>query len=216
MNKITFDDGDSLAPSKIIGVGLNYAAHIEEMKNIRPSEPVLFLKPSTSLCDFYKPILIPKNMGSVHHELELAVCIGKECSDVGKKEAKDYIAGFGMALDLTLRDIQTTAKEKGKPWAVAKGFDNSCPVTSFYKRNIDEVNDNLILLDLNGTIKQSAKTGLMLFKIDELISYISGIFKLLPGDIILTGTPSGVGPIASGDKIKASIEKLVMAETTII
>ncbi len=215
MYKITFKDGAIFDTTKIIGVGLNYNDHISEMKNIKPKEPVLFLKPTTSLCDFNKPIQIPKNMGSVHHELELAVCIAKECSDVNKEDAKNYIAGFGMALDLTLRDVQSAAKEKGRPWAVAKGFNNSCPVTSFFKKRLSDVDDNLLSLNLNGITKQSAKTSLMLFKVDELISYISGIFTLLPGDIILTGTPSGVGPLTSGDKIIASIQGLVSAETTV-
>lgn len=216
MYNITFNDGTELQPSKIIGVGLNYVAHIHEMKNKNPSEPVLFIKPSTSLCDFNKPIVIPKNKGSVHYELELAVCIRKKCRAVEKNEAVDYIAGFGMAMDLTLRDVQSTAKEKGLPWAVAKGFDKSCPVSTFFKMDLNQVSDNRLSLALNGEIKQSAKTSLMLFKVDELISYISKIFTLLPGDVILTGTPSGVGPLRSGDKIKASIENLISAETSIL
>jgi len=216
MFKLTFNDGSSFQPTKIIGVGLNYAAHIDEMKNIKPSEPVLFLKPNTSLCDMNAPLEIPKNRGSVHYELELAVCIGKECTSVTKEQAGDFIAGFGMALDLTLRDIQSAAKSKGQPWAVAKGFNKSCPVTQFFKKNITDVNDNLLSMSLNGEIRQSARTSLMLFKVDELISYISSIFTLSPGDLILTGTPAGVGPLKSGDKIKASIESLVSAETSVI
>jgi 2-keto-4-pentenoate hydratase/2-oxohepta-3-ene-1,7-dioic acid hydratase in catechol pathway len=216
MYKLTFDDGSRLTPTKIIGVGLNYAAHIEEMNNTRPSEPVLFIKPSTSLCDFNSPLVIPVDKGSVHHELELAVCIARECSAVDKDEAAGYIAGFGMALDLTLRDIQSIAKQKGRPWSVAKGFDKSCPVTTFFKKNISDVNNTLLMLKINGETRQFAKTNLMLFKIEELISYISGVFTLLPGDIILTGTPSGVGPLKSGDKIEAFIEDLVTARTEVI
>ena len=216
MYKITFTDGSSFQPSKIIGVGLNYTDHINEMKNITPSEPVLFFKPSTSLCNFNELIEIPKNKGAVHYELELAVCIEKECASVSKEQATNYIAGFGMALDLTLRDVQSVAKGKGLPWAVAKGFNNSCPITQFCRKNLKDVNDNLLSLILNDETKQSAKTSLMLFKVDELISYISNIFTLLPGDIILTGTPSGVGPLKSGDRIKASIDALISAETTVI
>ena len=216
MFNIQFNDGSQLTPSKVIGVGLNYVAHIEEMKNTKPSEPVLFIKPTTALCDFTQPLIIPKNMGSVHHELELAVTIKKECSRVNRQEAPDFIAGFGMALDLTLRDIQSDAKAKGRPWAVAKGFDKSCPVTTFFKKKLSDVSDNRLTLKLNGSLKQSAQTSLMLFKIDELISYISKIFTLLPGDIILTGTPSGVGPLAGGDKIEAAIQGLVSAETHVL
>jgi len=216
MYSIKFDDGSQRTPSKVIGVGLNYVAHVEEMKNTKPSEPVLFIKPTTALCDFSQPLVIPRNMGSVHHELELAVCIAMECSTVSRQQAPDYIAGFGMALDLTLRDIQAVAKSKGRPWSVAKGFDKSCPVSTFYKKDLSAVEDNLLTLTLNGLPKQSSRTGLMLFKIDELISYISAIFTLLPGDIILTGTPSGVGPLVSGDKIEASIEGLVSAKTHVL
>ena len=144
MYKITFEDGTIFSTTKIIGVGLNYTDHINEMKNIIPTEPVLFIKPSTSLCDFNKPIQIPKNMGAVHHELELAVCIAKECSHINKEDSKNYIAWFGIALDLTLRDVQSVAKEKGRPWAVAKGFNNSCPVTTFFKKRLNDVDDNLL------------------------------------------------------------------------
>jgi len=216
MYKINFDDGSQLSPTKIIGVGLNYAAHIEEMNNTKPSEPVLFIKPVTSLCDINKALSIPKDMGSVHHELELAVAIARKCSRVKKEEAFDYIAGFGIALDLTLRDLQTIAKGKGRPWSVAKGFDNSCPVSSFYKKDLNEISDNQLSLKLNGSVKQSSRTSLMLFKVDELIHYISKIFTLLPGDIIITGTPSGVGPLSSGDTIEAEIENLASAKTHVI
>jgi 2-keto-4-pentenoate hydratase/2-oxohepta-3-ene-1,7-dioic acid hydratase in catechol pathway len=216
MNNIFFDTDMVLHPTKIIGVGLNYADHIDEMKSKKPSEPVLFIKPTTSLCRFNDPISLPKNRGSVHYELELAVCIKKEAINIVKDKAAEYIAGFGMALDLTLRDVQSAAKSKGRPWAVAKGFDNSCPITTFFNKSIEEVQNNQLQLSINGEIRQDESTALMLFKIDELISYISSIFTLLPGDIILTGTPAGVGALSSGDKIKASIERLVSMETNIL
>jgi 2-keto-4-pentenoate hydratase/2-oxohepta-3-ene-1,7-dioic acid hydratase in catechol pathway len=216
MFDINFNDDSKLSPTKIIGVGLNYAAHIEEMNNTKPSEPVLFIKPTTALCDIYKPLSIPQDMGSVHHELELAVSIARKCSNVKKEEALDYIAGFGLALDLTLRDLQSTAKSKGRPWSVAKGFDNSCPVSTFYKKKLNELANTQLTLKLNGSVKQSSSTSLMLFKIDELIHYISKIFTLLPGDIIITGTPSGVGPLHSGDTIEAEIENLASVKTHVI
>lgn len=213
MNNITFSDGTLLNPTKIIGVGLNYGDHIAEMHSIKPIEPVLFLKPTTSLCNFSDPISLPKKMGSVHFELELAVCIGSDCRKVTEDQASSFIAGFAMALDLTLRDIQSRAKNNGHPWAVAKGFDNSCPVTRFFKKPLSEVEDTEIHLVINGQTRQKAKTNLMINKIPALISYISGIFTLLPGDIILTGTPAGVGPLTSGDKIEASIQNLVSEQT---
>lgn len=216
MFEINFNDGSQLFPTKIIGVGLNYAAHIEEMNNTKPSEPVLFIKPVTSLCDINKPLSIPDGLGAVHHELELAVAISRQCSKVKREDALDYIAGFGIALDLTLRDLQSVAKSKGRPWSIAKGFDNSCPVSSFYKKAMTVISDSQLTLKLNGSVKQSARTSLMLFKIDELIHYISNIFTLLPGDIIITGTPSGVGPLSSGDIIEAEIENLASVKTHVI
>lgn len=216
MNNIFFDTDKVFHPTKVIGVGLNYVDHINEMKSKKPSEPVLFIKPTTSLCRFSDPISLPKNRGSVHYELELAICIKKEAHKIKQENASEYIAGFGMALDLTLRDVQSAAKSKGQPWAVAKGFDNSCPITIFSDKSIEDVQDVQLQLIINDEVRQDATTGLMLFKIDELISYISGIFTLLPGDIIITGTPAGVGPLNSGDKIKASITGLVSAETYVI
>jgi len=215
MTDIHFDDGSSLTPSKIIGVGRNYSEHIKEMKSEKPDDPVLFIKPATSLCSFYKPIVIPENMGEVHHEIELAVAIGKKCKNISGEKAAEYIAGFGIALDLTLRDVQSVAKKKGLPWAVAKGFDNSCPVSTFYKKTITDVKNLDILLFVNGQLRQSGNLNQMIFSIEELVSYISGIFTLLPGDIILTGTPSGVGPIIKGDTLKGEISGLVYVETSV-
>lgn len=216
MNNIFFDNDRILHPSKVIGVGLNYVDHINEMKSKKPSEPVLFLKPTTSLCHFKNPISLPQNRGSVHYELELAICIKKDAQNIKRENAADYIAGFGMAMDLTLRDVQKGAKEKGQPWAVAKGFDNSCPISTFFDRSIESVQDTKLQLIINDEIRQDETTGLMLFKIDELISYISSVFTLLQGDIIITGTPAGVGALKPGDKIKASIAGLVSEETHVI
>ncbi len=216
MNNIFFDTDMVLHPTKIVGVGLNYVDHINEMKSKKPSEPVLFLKPTTSLCKFKDPISLPKNRGSVHYELELAICIKKDAQQVKKEDVAEYIAGFGMALDLTLRDEQAAAKASGRPWAAAKGFDKSCPITTFFKKSIEEVQDNQLQLIINDEIRQQQSTALMLFKIDELVSYISGVFTLLSGDIILTGTPAGVGPLNSGDEIKASIAGLVSEETHVL
>jgi 2-keto-4-pentenoate hydratase/2-oxohepta-3-ene-1,7-dioic acid hydratase in catechol pathway len=213
---IIFDDGSRYQPTKIIGVGLNYADHIDEMNSIKPSEPVLFIKPSTALCNFTDPIILPDNMGPVHYELELAVCIERTCKNVTRDQAAENIAGFGMALDLTLREIQAKAKASGRPWAVAKGFDNSCPVSIFFKKSLSQMDQTEILFTLNNQEKQKTTTSLMLFKIDELIAYISGIFTLLPGDIILTGTPAGVGPLQSGDKIEGHIKGLISAKTTVL
>jgi 2-keto-4-pentenoate hydratase/2-oxohepta-3-ene-1,7-dioic acid hydratase in catechol pathway len=163
------------------------------------------------------PLPIPQNQGAVHYELELAVCLGKEAMQVSKKEALNYVAGYGMALDLTLRDKQQAAKNAGLPWAIAKGFDHSCPVSVFKPvQEIGSVNDKQILFKLNGEIKQQASTNSMLFEIDELISYISNFYTLNPGDIILTGTPAGVGPLSSGDQFEAMISGIAHIKSAII
>lgn len=212
---ILFEDSSIKEPTKIVAVGRNYHEHIKEMHSEKTESPVLFVKPTTALCDINQPLKIPENMGMVHHEIELAICISDLCRNVSPEQVPDFIAGYGLALDLTLRDIQAEAKKKGLPWAVAKGFDGSCPVTAFKKRNLKQVQNLDLSLKLNGVQKQSGNTARMIFSIPELISYISGIFTLLPGDIILTGTPSGVGPLNSGDRIEAEIEDLISAQTTV-
>lgn len=215
MNKITFDDGREFFPSKIVAVGRNYSDHIKEMHSEKTKDPVLFLKPNSALCNLEEPLSIPDNMGEVHHEIELAVCIGKDCKNMPPNQAAAYIAGYGIALDLTLRDVQAHAKKKGLPWAVAKGFDNSCPVSKFYVKEISGAQNLSLSLIKNGQQKQSGNTNQMIFKIDELISYISGIFSLESGDIILTGTPAGVGPLNHGDIILTEIEGITSIETRV-
>lgn len=217
MNTIKFANGTELSPSKIIGIGLNYVKHINEMKSIQQREPVIFLKPNSSLHDITQPIPIPKNDGAVHHEIELAVCIGKRGSNIAVESAEDYIEGFGLALDLTLRDIQGKAKSAGLPWAIAKGFDSSCPVSQFVKKElIANYNDLNLKLIINGHERQNSSTANMIFKIPFLIHYISRYFTLSEGDLIITGTPEGVGPLAEGDQINAGISGIAEISTHII
>ena len=217
MNKIKFVNGTEMTPSKIIGIGLNYVKHIDEMKSIPQKDPVIFLKPNSSLHDISQPIPIPKKYGSVHHEIELAVCIGKEGNNIPVESAEDYIAGFGLALDLTLRDIQGKAKSAGLPWAIAKGFDHSCPVSSFVQKDSIEIYNNLNLkLIVNSKERQNSSTANMIFKVPFLIHYISQFFTLTEGDLIITGTPEGVGPLNEGDQIEASISNIAEVKTKII
>ncbi|NOX89454.1 MAG: fumarylacetoacetate hydrolase family protein [Calditrichaeota bacterium] len=214
MKQVRMIDGRTFTPSKIIGIGLNYSEHITEMQSKRTSEPVIFLKPNSAVCSLYEPVPIPTNRGAVHHEIELAVLIGKSGFNVSEQEAPEYIAGFGMALDLTLRDIQKKAKERGHPWAIAKGFKNACPVSDFFpKKQFNNPQKLELKLTVNGTIRQHGNTEQMLFKIPELIAYVSKFFPLEPGDIILTGTPSGVGPLTPGDIIEAEIEGIANIQT---
>ncbi len=217
MKHIVFTNGLELIPSKIICVGRNYAKHIEEMNSTPTKEPVLFLKPNSALHPFSEPLRVPDSFGSVHHEIELAVCISKTCASVSPEEAAAAIAGYAVALDLTLRDMQSDAKKAGLPWAVAKGFDNACPISPFVGTDIvNDVTDLELLLKVNGIIRQQGSTRQMLFKIPQLIAYASKFFTFERGDLFLTGTPAGVGPLRAGDEIEASIKSIGTFRTTCI
>jgi len=217
MNSIRLINDNHYTPSKIIGIGLNYSEHIAEMKSKRAKEPVIFVKPNSALCRIDEPIAIPTQYGAVHHEIELAVLIGKNGFEIEQSEALSYVAGYGIALDLTLRDVQKKAKERGHPWAIAKGFKNACPVSDFFPAEQIEDPQNLELkLIVNGVLRQQGNTNQMLFKIPELIAYVSKFFPLEAGDILLTGTPSGVGPLQPGDIVEAEIESIANMQTKIV
>lgn len=188
-------------------IGRNYVEHAKELKNEVPSQPLVFLKPTSSIIFDGDTIQLPAQSNDVHHEVELAVAINKRGKNIPKDNALDYIGGYGIAIDITARDIQQKAKDNGHPWTVAKGFDTFAPLSSFVKK--DQVDDpqNLDLSILvNGDIRQSGNTKLMIFPVAELIHYLSTIFTLQPGDLIFTGTPKGVSPISRGDSIKASLQ----------
>ncbi len=189
-----------------------------------PAEPVFFLKPPTALaCPHEGELLIPEALGELHHEIELAILLGRGGKDVTAREAAKLIEGFGVAMDLTLRALQTKAKKARAPWAVAKGFDGSGPVGAFVKTPADAeaamaesvAGDRALRLEINGEIRQEGRTAEMLFRPEELIAHASRYFTLEPGDLFFTGTPSGVGPLFSGDKIVASIEGLPELRFTI-
>ena len=194
---------------KIIGVGRNYTEHVKEMGAEKNQPPVLFLKPPTAILHIGNPIRLPVYSKDVHYEVELALLIGKGGKEIVQKDWKKYLAGAGLALDLTLRDIQNLAKEKGNPWSVSKGFDGSCPISEFTPlQNITNLNQLQIELAVNNVTRQKANTSEMIYQVDELIAYISKYFTLEPGDIILTGTPAGVGKISTGDILRARISEL--------
>ena len=191
---------------KIVCVGRNYAEHAKELNNPIPKEPILFIKPASSAVQMAGNIDIPQGQGSVHHELEIAVLIGESLRNASEEEVDAAIAGIGLSLDLTLRDVQSQLKEKGHPWERAKAFDGACPLAEFIKA--DEFIDlNAIELKLtkNGNLQQQGSSADMLFSILPLIAHMSEHFTLNPGDVILTGTPAGVGPLESGDSLDAEL-----------
>ncbi|XP_010524545.1 PREDICTED: acylpyruvase FAHD1, mitochondrial [Tarenaya hassleriana] len=192
--------------TKIVGVGRNYAAHAKELGNAVPKEPVLFLKPTSSYLENGGTIKIPHPLESLHHEVELAVVIGEKARDVPEAMAMDYIGGYAVALDMTAREIQASAKASGLPWTLAKGQDTFTPISSVLPTAMVPDPNNLELwLKVDDEMKQKGSTKDMIFKIPFLISYISSVMTLFEGDVILTGTPEGVGPVKVGQKVTAGI-----------
>lgn len=199
----------------IYAVGRNYVAHIEELKNERPDEPVIFTKPDTALLKNGAPFYYPDFTKDIHHEIELVLRISKTGKNIQEKFASKYYDAIGIGIDFTARDLQNKAKEKGLPWALAKGFDGSAPVSEFIEKNqLGNLNQIKFSLTIDGEVKQSGDTSLMLFSFDYIISYLSTFFTLRQGDLIFTGTPSGVGPIKIGNKLAGYIgdHKLLACE----
>lgn len=204
----------SLPLGKIVCIGRNYAAHAKELNNEVPSEPLLFIKPASALAPMNEPVTVPKERGQVHFETELAILIGERMTDVDEQAAQHGIAGVGLALDLTLRDLQTELKEKGHPWERAKAFDGACPVSPFLTpASVGDLDDVQIRLSVDGKVRQDGNTSQMITPILKLISHISQWFTLEPGDLVLTGTPAGVGELKAGSKLCVEIVDLLRIET---
>lgn len=201
---------------KIICLGRNYAEHIRELGNEPSEEPVVFIKPATSAIRHGEKIAIPAYSQDCHHEVELAVLIGSYGRRIPAESVERYIAGYGVALDMTLRDVQSRLKEKGLPWELAKGFDTSCPLSDFAPAaRIADPHELEIVLRVNGELRQKGRTAQMMRRIPEIIAYVSSIFTLEPGDIILTGTPQGVARVSSGDHLRAEIEQIGALEVSV-
>lgn len=195
-----------LQVNSIFCIGRNYAEHARELKNVVPEQPMVFLKPVSAIIFDGGSIVIPKQSKEVHHEVELVVAIGKTGKQIPESQALGYIEGYGIGIDVTARDIQQVAKEKSHPWSVAKGFDTFAPLSRFVERSaIDDPQQLDLQIVVNGEIRQHGNTRDMIFPVKTLISYLSTIFTLNPGDLIFTGTPEGVSPITSGDRIKATL-----------
>jgi 5-carboxymethyl-2-hydroxymuconate isomerase len=206
MKTAKLSTGQSLPIGKILCIGRNYTEHIKELGNETPSDPVIFSKPATSVISDGEAIIIPTFSSDCHHEAELAVLIGTRAKGIAAQDALQHVAGYGVAIDLTLRDVQGKLKAKGLPWDIAKGFDTACPLSSFVPATgVPDPQALRIRLTVNGQLRQDGETSLMITPVAELISYLSGIFTLEPGDVILTGTPAGVSAIKSGDQLVAEV-----------
>ncbi|MFK5983741.1 MAG: fumarylacetoacetate hydrolase family protein [Flavobacteriaceae bacterium] len=193
---------------KIICVGRNYVEHIEELNNAVPKDPVLFLKPDTSILLKKQPFFIPEFSNDVHHEVEILVKINRIGKHIDRKFAHKYYDEIGLGIDFTARDLQAQLKAKGLPWEKAKAFDGAAVIGKFLpKSDFRDVNDINFRLEKNGEVQQVGNTSLMLWEIDTLIEYISKYFTLKIGDVIFTGTPSGVGKVNSNDSLKGFVEE---------
>jgi 2-keto-4-pentenoate hydratase/2-oxohepta-3-ene-1,7-dioic acid hydratase in catechol pathway len=189
--------------SKVVCVGRNYLAHAEELGNEVPKEPLIFLKPNTSVIGPRDGIVYPEQTNDLHFEGELAIVIGRICRDLPKERVQEVIFGYTIANDVTARDLQ---KSDGQ-WARAKGYDTFCPLGPWISTELD-VSDVQVTTTLNGEEKQNGRTSQFIFDIPEVLAYITSFTTLLPGDVVLTGTPAGVGPMLPGDEVAISIEGL--------
>lgn len=203
-----FTDGQtySHALGKIICVGRNYANHAKELDNPIPSEPLLFLKPATSAVPLEGDLDVPFSRGEVHYEAELALLIGETLTHATTDEAERAVVGIGLALDLTLRDLQARLKEKGHPWEVAKAFDGACPLSDFLPLSrVPNWNALTFELEVDGELRQHGEGADMLFPVPTLVAEMSRHFTLEPGDVVLTGTPEGVGALSRGATLRLTL-----------
>ena len=209
--------GLDLTAHSIFCIGRNYEDHAKEMGAKPPSQPMVFLKPLSSIVYDGDSIQLPPQSKSVHHEVELVIAIGKGGKNIPEQKALQHIAGVGIGIDFTARDIQQAAKEAGHPWSVAKGFDGFAPISTFLPfESGNEFPDFDLSLSVNGQTRQSGNSSDMIFSVQQLIAYLSTIFTLSPGDLIFTGTPEGVSAVQAGDQIEAILgDHLVTLNVTI-
>lgn len=193
---------------KIICIGRNYAAHVEELKNEMPEEPMFFMKPDSSLLRNNDPFYIPDWTNEVHHELELVIKINRIGKNIEKRYAHRYFDEIGLGIDFTARDVQNELRKKGLPWEKSKAFDKAAALSStFFMKSIFSDLDTInFKLDINGEVVQEGNSGLMLFGFDEIISHVSKYVTLKIGDLIYTGTPAGVGPVKIGDHLEGYLK----------
>lgn len=201
---------------KVVCVGRNYAAHARELNNPVPTEPVLFIKPNTALAPLGSAIFMPSHLGECHFETEMTILIGQPLTQCTEQQAQQAILGVGVGLDLTLRDLQQQLKDKSLPWEKAKSFDGACPASEFVSPDkLGDLQQQRIQLRLNRQLRQDGSTADMLTAVLPLLVYISQFFTLLPGDLVFTGTPAGVGPLAVGDQLDIALSDVIRCQTQV-
>lgn len=192
---------------KIICIGRNYVAHAKELNNEVPTTPVFFMKPDSALVISNRPFFYPDFSNDVHHELELVIRIDRLGRSIEEQYADRYFSEIGLGVDFTARDLQAKQKEKGLPWEIAKGFDYSAPISEFFPvKKYKDIHNLSFKLDINGKTVQDGNSALMIFSYEKIISYVSRFMTLKTGDLIFTGTPAGVGPVAINDRLEAYLE----------
>lgn len=208
----------TLPVGKVVCVGRNFADHARELDNPIPEKPLLFIKPSTAIASFSSKLKLSQRLGTLHYETELAVLIGERLCRCNATEAEGGIAGLGVGLDLTLREVQNQLKTQGHPWERAKAFDGSCLLSPFvrYAPSTIDLNKLEIRLWRNGRLVQSGNSDRMLFPIINLLEEISDCFTLLPGDVVMTGTPQGAGIVEDGDRLTAKLDDLLQVEAEVV
>lgn len=199
---------------RIFAIGRNYAEHIKELNNERPDEPVIFTKPDTALLRNNAPFYYPDFSKDIHFEVELVLRVSKEGKNIEEKFARKYYDAIGIGVDFTARDLQQKAKEKGLPWAIAKGFNGSAPVSDRFiaVQDFADLKNINFSLSIDGDVRQQGNTGFMIFSFDYIVSYLSIFFTLRTGDLIFTGTPKGVGPVRVGNVLSAYVENEKLLE----
>lgn len=208
MDSFRLNGLDDLCAGTLYCIGRNYAEHARELANEVPGRPLVFLKPRSSLVRDGERIVIPSASSEVHHEVELVAAVGRRCRSIPESEALEAVAGYAVGIDVTARDLQREAKRRGHPWTEAKGFDTFAPLGNFVPAGrFPDPQQLRLQLWVNGESRQDASTSLMLFPVAELIARLSERFTLHPGDLVFTGTPEGVSPMAAGDRVRASLQE---------
>ena len=202
---------------RIYCVGLNYADHVREMGGGAQREPpIFFMKPSDAVVANGATIPYPPRTANFHHEIELVVAIGRGGRDIPEQRSLEHVFGYGAGNDLTRRDLQHAAKQRGQPWDAAKGFDRSAPVAALRPAGLGHVSRGRIWLSVNGQLRQESDLTQMIWGVPQIIAELSALFELAPGDLLFTGTPAGVGPLKAGDRLEGGVEGLEVLRNEII